>query len=97
VFLGYPLHPPGRPDQRRERHLPEVIAPMLFIQGTRDAFARWDLLEALLARLGERATLHTLEGGDHSFAVPKRSGRTPAQVEEEIRGAIESWLAARGL
>ena len=97
VFLGYPLHPPGRPDQRRERHLPEVAAPMLFIQGTRDAFARWDLLEALLARLGERATLHTLEDGDHSFAVPKRSGRGPAQVEEEIRAAIESWLEARGL
>jgi uncharacterized protein len=97
VFLGYPLHPPGRPDQRRERHLPEVAAPMLFVQGTRDAFARWDLLQDLLARLGERATLHTIEEGDHSFAVPKRSGRTPAQVEEEIRASIQRWLEARGL
>jgi predicted alpha/beta-hydrolase family hydrolase len=97
VFLGYPLHPPGKPEQRREAHLPDVGAPMLFVQGTRDAFARWDLLEALLARLGARATLHTVEGGDHSFAVPKRGGRSAAMVEEEIRGAVLRWLEERGL
>lgn len=96
VFLGYPLHPPGRFEQRRELHLPAVKAPMLFVQGTRDAFARGDLLEALLARLGERATLHTVEGGDHSFAVLKRTGRTAAQVEDEIRGAVRGWLEAQG-
>jgi uncharacterized protein len=96
VFLGYPLHPPGKPDQRRERHLPEVAVPMLFVQGTRDAFARRDLLEALLARLGPRATLHTLDGADHSFAVPKRTGRSAAQVEEEIAAAVRRWLDAQG-
>jgi predicted alpha/beta-hydrolase family hydrolase len=97
VFLGYPLHPPGRSQSRRDRHLPQLPCPMLFLQGTRDAFARWDLIEALVERLGERATLHRIEGGDHSFAVPKRSGRAPADVEREIVGAMLSWLDARGL
>jgi predicted alpha/beta-hydrolase family hydrolase len=97
VFLAYPLHPPGRPEVRRERHLPGVTAPMLFVQGTRDAFARWDLLEALLARLGDRASLHRIEDGDHSFAVRKRSGRRPEDVRAEVQDAVLSWLKARGL
>jgi predicted alpha/beta-hydrolase family hydrolase len=97
VFLGYPLHPPGRFDALRDRHLPAVSAPMLFVQGTRDAFARPDLLASVLAGLGDRATLHTVEDGDHSFAVPKRAGRTAAEVEAEVASAISSWLAARGL
>jgi uncharacterized protein len=97
VFLGYPLHPPGRLEVLRDRHLPSVAAPMLFVQGTRDAFARWDLLEAALARLGARATLHAIQDGDHSFAVPKRSGRTAVEVEAAIAVAISGWLAARGL
>ena len=63
MFLGYPLHPPGRPETLRDRHLPEVRVPMLFVQGTRDAFARWDLLEAVIARLGATATLHRVDGG----------------------------------
>jgi predicted alpha/beta-hydrolase family hydrolase len=97
VFLAYPLHPPGRPEQLRDRHLPQVEAPMLFVQGTRDDFARADLLEAVLARLGARATLHRVLDGDHSFGVLKRSGRTAAEVREEIHGVVLRWLDERGL
>jgi len=95
VFLAYPLHPPGKPDQLRDRHLPSVRAPMLFVQGTRDDFARWDLLTAVLDRLGTAATLHAIEGGDHSFKVLKKSGRAAADVENEVHQAVLSWLAAR--
>jgi len=97
VFLGYPLHPPGRTETRRDRHLPEVGVPMLFVQGTRDAFARWDLLESLIRRLGESATLHRIEDGDHSFRVPKRTGRSAADVEAELFEAVLAWLAGKGL
>ena len=97
VFLGYPLHPPGRTGIRRDRHLPDIAVPMLFVQGTRDAFARWDLLEALLERLSPLATLHRLDDGDHSFHVPKRAGRTPSEVQKEIFDAILRWLEAHGL
>ena len=92
VFLGYPLHPPGRIDQMRDAHLAAIAPPMLFIQGTRDAFARWDLIEAVVSRL-PRATLHRVEDGDHSFRVPRRAGRATAEVEAEIVTAITSWLA----
>ena len=97
VFLGYPLHPPGRFDTLRDRHLHAITAPMLFVQGTRDAFARPDLLAAVLGGLGDRATLHSIEDGDHSFAVPRRTGRSAAQIEAEVSSAIVSWLTARGL
>lgn len=97
VFLGYPLHPPGKPGQLRDRHLSRIPVPMLFVQGTRDAFARPDLLEAVLARLGDRAALHPVEEGDHSFAVPKRSGRTASQIEAEIARALLAWLERHGL
>jgi predicted alpha/beta-hydrolase family hydrolase len=97
VFLGYPLHPPGRFDRLRDRHLDAVAAPMLFVQGTRDAFAREDLLAPVIARLGERAAWHRIEEGDHSFAVPKSRKRAAADVEAEIAAAIEAWLRARGL
>jgi predicted alpha/beta-hydrolase family hydrolase len=69
VFLGYPLHPPGRPDRIRDAHLDAVAVPMLFMQGTRDTFAQPDLLAAVLARLGPRAEYLPVEGGDHSFRV----------------------------
>ena len=69
VFLGYPLHPPGRPERLRDGHLYRIRVPMLFLQGTRDPFARPDLLARVLARLGERATHVPVEGGDHSFRV----------------------------
>jgi predicted alpha/beta-hydrolase family hydrolase len=97
VFLAYPLHPPGRPQELRDRHLPAITAPMLFVQGTRDDFARPELLDAVLARLGERAVLHRIEGGDHSFAVLKRSGRAAEEVREEVQRAVVQWLDARGL
>jgi len=97
VFLGYPLHPPGRFEALRDRHLSAITAPMLFVQGTRDAFARADLLAAVLGGLGDRATLHSIEDGDHSFAVPRRKGRAPAQIEAEVAAAIVAWLRARDL
>jgi predicted alpha/beta-hydrolase family hydrolase len=75
VFLGYPLHPPGKPDRMRDEHLDRIGVPMLFLEGTRDPFARWDLIEAVCDRLGELATLHAVEGGDHSFRV--RGQATP--------------------
>jgi hypothetical protein len=97
VFLGYPLHPPGKTEQLRNKHFATVPVPMLFVQGTRDAFARWDLLEELLASLGSRARLVRVEGGDHSFVVPRQSGRSRAEVEAEIAGAVVGWLADQGL
>jgi uncharacterized protein len=69
VFLGYPLHPPGKPDRLRAEHLARIMVPMLFLQGTRDPFARPDLLVGVLKTLGDRATLVPIEGGDHSFRV----------------------------
>jgi predicted alpha/beta-hydrolase family hydrolase len=86
VFVGYPLHPPGKPERIRDAHLPSVHVPMLFLQGTKDPFARPDLLEKTIRRLGDRATLHPIEGGDHSFRVrgtPKDdngTGRTLAEI-----------------
>ncbi len=97
AFLGYPLHPPGQFEKRREAHLPRIEAPMLFVQGTRDAFAREDLLDALVARLGPRAELHRVAHADHSFGVLKRSGRTPADVQAEVETALLGWLERRGL
>jgi len=92
AFLGYPLHPPQQPDRRREAHLPQIEAPMLFVQGTRDAFAREDLLAALIERLGSHAELHRVREADHSFGVLKRCGRTPAEVLAEVRDALLGWL-----
>ncbi|HEX6261719.1 MAG TPA: alpha/beta family hydrolase [Actinomycetota bacterium] len=85
VFVGYPLHPPGKPERIRDAHLPGIDVPMLFLQGTKDPFARWELLEPLVARLPD-ATLHPVDGGDHSFRVrgqPKddaATGRTLGEV-----------------
>ena len=72
IFIGYPLHPPGKPERIRDAHLPRVQARMLFLQGTADPFARRDLLTGLLERLGSGAVLHTVDGGDHSFRVRGR-------------------------
>jgi predicted alpha/beta-hydrolase family hydrolase len=69
VFLGYPLHPPGKPDRLRADHLQRIEVPMLFLQGTRDPFAKPELLEKVVGKLGDRATLERVEGGDHSFRV----------------------------
>ena len=89
VFVGYPLHPPGRPEKLRDEHLDRIRVPMLFLQGTADPFARWDLLEVVTARLGRRATLHAVEGGDHSFRV--RGHRVP---DDAIGRALAGPAAA---
>ena len=91
AFLGFPLHPPGRPGTGRAAHLEQVHIPMLFLQGTRDTFAGLDLLQPVCEGLSPRATLHPVDGGDHSFKVLKRSGRTEADVMEELAGAIADW------
>src|SRR5918995_1323194 len=93
VFLGFPLHPAGRPSSERGEHLIEVGVPMLFLQGTRDALAHLPLLEALCARLGKRAALKLLPEADHSFHVPARSDRSDAEVRREMLDAVDSWLA----
>jgi uncharacterized protein len=97
AFLAYPLHPPGQFEKRREAHLPSIEAPMLFLQGTRDAFAREDLLLALMERLGPRAELHRVAEADHSFGVLKRTGRTPQDVLAEVRHTLLAWLDRHGL
>ena len=91
VFLGFPLHPPGRPDDKRAEHLARVQIPMLFVQGDKDEFADLKLLRPVLERLGSRATLHLVEGGDHSFHVPKKTGRTDVEVMAELVAAIVDW------
>jgi predicted alpha/beta-hydrolase family hydrolase len=93
VFLGFPLHPPGRPDDKRAEHLGRVQIPMLFLQGDRDEFADLQLLEPVVGRLGKLATLHLVKGGDHSFHVLKRSGRTDADVMDELASVIAAWAA----
>src|SRR5881296_2793029 len=91
VFLGFPLHPPGRPDDKRAEHLAHVQVPMLFLQGTRDDFAALKLLQPLVKGLGERATLHLVEGGDHSFRVLTKSGRSEGEVMGEVVSTIVEW------
>src|SRR5207249_249426 len=93
VFLGFPLHAPGRPSDERGRHLFDVHIPMLFLQGTRDDFADLKLLQPLVQRLGALATLHLIEDGDHSFKVLKRSGRTDTDVMAALVDAIVEWTA----
>jgi uncharacterized protein len=91
VFLGFPLHPPKQPAVIRAEHLDRVAAPMLFLQGTRDDLADLALITAVSGRLGPRATLHVVEGADHSFAVLKRSGRTEDEVLEELTLTTADW------
>jgi uncharacterized protein len=91
VFFGFPLHPPKQPSIDRAAHLFQVKIPMLFLQGTRDAFAELPLIEPLAKRLGKHAALTLLESADHSFHVPIRSGRTDAQVRSEMLDAFATW------
>ncbi len=91
VFFGFPLHPAGAPAVERGEHLAAVTAPMLFLQGTRDKLADLGLLRPVVERLGSRATLHVLEGADHSFNVLKRSGRTSADVLEDLARTVAAW------
>ena len=94
VFVGFPLHPPGRPGIERGEHLARVGVPMLFLQGTRDQFAHLDLLRPVCKKLGARASLHVVEGADHSFHVLKSSGTTDAEVLKKLAQLIASWAKA---
>lgn len=95
AFLGFPLHPPGRPGTRRADHLVRVDLPMLFLQGTRDQFAQPELMTGVCQRLGSRATLHPVEGADHSFGVLKSSGRTAAAVLDELADSLVWWVRSQ--
>jgi len=92
AFLGFPLHPAGRPSQERGAHLSDVQIPMLFLQGARDNLATRDQLEPLCKKLGRRATLNLFADADHSFHVPAQSGRKDAQVLGEMIDAFTAWF-----
>jgi hypothetical protein len=92
VLLGYPLHPPGRPEQRRDAHLPTVARPMLFVQGSRDAFGTPAELEPVFASVSPRPALHIVESGDHSFKVTKSDRDQLAATYTEIQDAIVTWM-----
>jgi predicted alpha/beta-hydrolase family hydrolase len=94
AFIGFPLHPAGRPSDDRAGHLFDVAVPMLFLQGTRDALAELSLLRPLVGRLGPRATLTLFEGADHSFHVRKSTGRNDAEVRSEMLDALAAWAEA---
>jgi predicted alpha/beta-hydrolase family hydrolase len=95
VFVGFPLHPAGKPADERGAHLFEVSVPMLFLQGTRDELADLDLLQPLVERLGARAELRLFAHADHSFHVPARLGRD-AEVMAAMLDAFAAWIAAQG-
>ena len=92
AFLGFPLHPAGRPSDARAEHLFEVEVPMLFLQGSRDKLAELELLQRLIARLGERASLRLMQDADHSFHVPARAGRRDADVQKEMLDTLAAWI-----
>jgi len=94
AFLGFPLHPPGKPSQDRAEHLSRVDVPMLFLQGTRDDFADLAELRPVVDPLGDRATLTLMDAADHSFHVPAKSGRKDADVRAELLDAFADWVDA---
>jgi len=93
VFFGFPLHAAGKTSSERGEHLEQVKLPLLFLQGTRDKLALLERMRPLCSGLGKRATLHVVEGGDHSFHVLKRSGRTDALVLGELADAVSAWAS----
>jgi uncharacterized protein len=95
-FLCYPLHPPGRPDRLRDAHLYVIETPMLFVEGTRDPFCPLDTLADVRSRLAANTELAVIEDGNHSFEVPRSSGRTTAQAWVEAADAVSGWLRTRG-
>ena len=92
AFLGFPLHADKKPSTERAEHLAGVEIPMLFLQGTRDGLADLGLLRPVIAALGPRAMLHEIEGGDHSFAVLKKSGRTNEGALAEVLDTLAAWI-----
>jgi predicted alpha/beta-hydrolase family hydrolase len=93
VLLGYPLHPPGRATERRDAHLPAVAAPMLFIQGSRDAFGTAAELDPVLSSLAGRATLHVVDGGDHSFKVARAGTQGQVAIHAGLQRVIQDWMS----
>jgi predicted alpha/beta-hydrolase family hydrolase len=96
AFLGFPLHPAGKPGTERAEHLKQVRIPMLFVSGDRDALAQLDLLEPLVEGLGDLATLHLIRHADHSFKVASKSGRTSAEAETEALDVLGHWMLNLG-
>jgi len=94
VLLGYPLHPPGKKDQLRDKHLPQIKAPMLFVQGSRDAFGTPAELQPILKTLKVPAELYEIAGGDHSFKVLKSAGVPQEDVYKAVQDRIDQWLRA---
>jgi len=94
VFVGFPLHPPGKRSDERAAHLDRIAVPMLFLQGTNDAFAELDLLRPVTARLAPRATLTLFEAADHSFHVAAKSGKRDADIRRELIDAAATWMLA---
>ncbi len=94
VFFGFPLHPAGKPATSRAEHLLKVQVPMLFLQGGNDTLASAPLIEEIVASLKDRATLRMFEDADHSFHVPRRSGRSDAEIAAQMLDAVASWAAA---
>jgi hypothetical protein len=94
VLLGYPLHPPGKPAQLRSTHLPHIRVPMLFVQGERDPFGTPDELRPILDTIPADVTLHVVGGGDHSLALPKRSGADPEAAYANIQDTIATWIGS---
>ena len=94
AFLGFPLHPAGKPSEQRAKHLYEIGIPMLFMQGTRDNLAQLPLVEHLAQTLGARASLKLFEHADHSFHVPVRSGRNDRDVMRELLDVLAAWITA---
>ena len=93
IFLGYPLHPPGKPEQRRDAHLPAIREPLLFVQGTKDAFGTAEEIRGLLPKL-RRATIHVVEGGDHSFKISGRGAPNPDVVLGTVLDRVNGWIRA---
>jgi predicted alpha/beta-hydrolase family hydrolase len=94
AFLGFPLHPPKKPSLTRADHLSKIRIPMLFVQGTRDALAEVELIHRATEALADRASLTMIDGADHAFHVPARSGRNDADVLCAIAEALERWVAS---
>jgi hypothetical protein len=94
AFLGFPLHPAGKPSNERAKHLSDVHVPMLFVQGTRDKLAEFQLLEPVVKGLGTSASLHLVQEADHSFHVPARSGRNDRDTMNEVVGTLSAWIDA---
>jgi predicted alpha/beta-hydrolase family hydrolase len=92
VLLGYPLHPPGKPTERRDKHLPAVGRPMLFVQGSRDAFGTPDELAPVISTLQRAATLHVVQQGDHSFKLTRKDPAAQSAVHAEVQRTIEAWI-----